>query len=110
MTPASWGLQFHASLKKLQKRDLHIHLPNKQFFGSCHSEGFKVEDRGSPGWKAGLSSGVQLKLCSHPDNPRTELVAEAEPCWGKEIKCPVLRTRKASLSAHGQEGYLGLKK
>ena len=37
-----------------------------------------VGDRWAPGLDSWcLSSGVKLKLCSHPDTPRTKLVAEA---------------------------------
>ena len=56
----------HASLKKLQKTDLHP--SNKDFWASCLSEGFEVGDRGASGldrWC--LSSGLKLKLCFHPD-------------------------------------------
>jgi len=37
-------------------------------------------------------------------------MAEAELCWSKEIRWLLLRSRKASLSAHVQEDSLGLKK
>ena len=41
----------------------------------------EVGDTWGPGLDSwGLSSGVKLKLCSHPDTPRTKLVAEAELC------------------------------
>ena len=72
---------------------------------------FEVGDRWAPGlhrWC--LSSGVKVKLCSPPDTPRTKLVAEAELCWSKEIRWPLLRSRKTSLSAHAQEGFLGSKR
>ena len=35
-----------------------------------------------------LSSGVKLKLCSHPDTPRTKLVADAKLCSGKDTMTP----------------------
>ena len=44
-----------------------------------------------------LSSGVKLKFCSHPDTARTKLVTGAELCWRKEIRRPLLRSRKTSL-------------
>ena len=37
----------HASLKKLQKTELHP--PNKGFWGSCLSEGFEVGEWGASG-------------------------------------------------------------
>ena len=43
-----------------------------------------------------LSSGVKVKLCSHPDTARTKLVAGAE-LWSKEIRWPLLRSKKTSL-------------
>ena len=57
-----------------------------------------------------LSSGAKLKLCSHPDTPRTKLVTETEFCWSKERRWPLLRSRKTSLSAQAQEGSLGVRK
>ena len=50
-------------------------------------------------WASGLDSwclsrGVKLKLCSPPDTLRTKLVAEAELCWSKEIRWPLLRSGK----------------
>ena len=46
-----------------------------------------VGDRWAPGLDSWyLSSGIKFKLCSHPDTPRTELMAEAELCWSKEIR------------------------
>ena len=41
--------------------------------------------------------------------PRTKLVAKAEPCESKEIRCPFLRSKKTFLSAHAQEGFLAVK-
>ena len=41
-----------------------------------------------------LSNGAELKLCPHPDTPRTKLVTEAEFCWSKEIRWPCLRSGK----------------
>ena len=73
--------------------------------------GFEIGDTWTPGLDSWcLSSGVKFKLCSHPDTPRTKLVAEAELCRSNEIRCPPLRSRKTSLSAHGQEGFLRVKK
>ena len=58
----------------------------------------EVGDRWAPGLDSWcLSSGVRLKLCSHPDTPRTKLVAEAELYWSKEIRYLLLRSRKSSL-------------
>ena len=68
-------------------------------------------DRWAPGLDSWcLSSGLKLKLCSHPAAPRTKLEAEAELCWSKEIRWPLLRSRKTSLSAHAQEVSLRVKK
>ena len=39
------------------------------------------------------------------DTPSTKLVEGAELCWNKEVTWP----RKTSLSAHVQEGSLGVK-
>ena len=39
---------------------------------------------GSWAGQLGLSSRVKLKLCSHPDIPRTKLVAKAE-LWPEEM-------------------------
>ena len=49
----------------------------------------RQETGGPPGldtWS--LSSGVKLKLCSHPDTPRTKLVAEAELCSDRDTLTP----------------------
>ena len=48
-----------------------------------------------------LSSGVKLNFC-----PRKKLMAEAELCRSKEIRWPLLRSRRTSLSAHAQKGSL----
>ena len=72
--------------------------PNKDFWGSRLSAGFDIGDRGASGldrWY--LSSGLKLKLCSHSHTPRTNLVAEAEVCESKEIRGPLLRSKKTSL-------------
>ena len=42
--------------------------------------------------------------------PRTKLVAETELCWSKEIRWPLLKLRKTSVSAHEKEGSLGNQK
>ena len=73
----------------------------RMFFPTSDTE---VENRCAPrldSWY--LSSGVKLKLCSHSDSPRTKSVAEAELCWSKEIRWPLLRSRKTSLPAYAQE-------
>ena len=55
----------------------------------------EVGDRWAPGLDSWcLSSGVKFKLCSHPDTPRTKLMAEAEFCLSKEIRWLLLRSRK----------------
>ena len=56
------------------------------------------------------SSGVKLKVYSHAHTPKTKLVAEAESCWGKEILCPRLRSRKTSLPVQEQESFPGAEK
>ena len=66
-------------------------------------------------WAPGLdsrcwSNRVKLELCSHLNTARTKLVARAEFCQSKEIRCAFLRSRKTSLSAHTQEGSQGVKK
>ena len=38
----------------------------------------EVGDRWAPVLDRYLSNGLKLKFCSHPDTPRTKLVAEAE--------------------------------
>ena len=44
----------------------------------------EVRDRCAPGLDSWCSSsGVKLKLCSHPDTPRTKLVAKIELCQSK---------------------------
>ena len=35
----------------------------------------------------------------HSDTPRSKLEAEVELCWRKEIRCPLLGSRKTSLFA-----------
>ena len=56
-------------------------------------------DRWFPGpYSWCLWSGVKRKLWSHAETPRTKLVAEAELCWSNEMRCPLLRPRKTSLS------------
>ena len=87
-----------------------IELKCTELLGNSYSIPVEVADR----WASGLDSwclsgGVKFKLCSHPDTPRTKLVAEAELCRSNEIRCPPLRSRK-TLSAHGQEGFLRVKK
>ena len=42
----------------------------------------------------------KIEALFFPDAPRTKLMAE--------IKCPLLRSRKTFLSAHAQEGLLGV--
>ena len=50
----------------------------RMFFPTSDTE---VGNRCAPGLDSWyLSSGVKLKLCSHPDTPRTKLVVEAELC------------------------------
>ena len=44
------------------------------------------------------------------NTPRIKLVAEAELCWHKDIRWPLLRSRKISMSAHAHKGSLGVKK
>ena len=52
----------------------------------------------------------KIKLCSHPDTPRTKLVAKAELCTSKEIWSPLLSSTKASLFTRVQEEFLGIEK
>ena len=50
----------------------------RMFFPTSDTE---VGNRCAPGLDSWyLSSGVKVKLCSHPDTPRTKLVVEAELC------------------------------
>lgn len=42
----------------------------------------------------------QVVFVNSPDAPRTKLMAK--------IQCPLLRSRKTFLSAHAQEGFLGV--
>ena len=84
-----------------------MYREGRMFFPTSNTE---VENRRAPrldSWY--LSSGVKLKLCSHSDSPRTKLVAEAELWWSKEIRWPLLRSRKTSLSAYAQGDFLGVK-
>ena len=46
--------------------------------------------------------------CFHSNTKDRALVLEAELCWNKEIKWPLLRSRKTSLSAHVQEVFFGV--
>ena len=57
-----------------------------------------------------MSSGIKFKFLSHLNTPRTKLVAETELCWSKEIRWPLLKSRKTSVSVHAKEGSLGVKK
>ena len=51
-------------------------------FNVCEVE---VGHRCAPGLDSWCpSSGVKFKLCSHPDTPRTKLVAKTELCQSKE--------------------------
>ena len=60
-------------VSKWQNKEL-----NSGNLSPCHTE---VGDRWAPGLDSWcLSSGVKLKLCSHPGTPKTKLVAEAELC------------------------------
>ena len=84
--------------RSYRRQTFALQPPNKDFWGSCLSAGFDIGDRGASGldrWY--LSSGLKLKLCSHSHTPRTNLVAEAEVCESKEIRGPLLRSRKTSL-------------
>ena len=56
--------------------------------------------------RTGLSDWTELNW----NTPRTKLVAEAELCWHKDIRWPLLRSRKISMSAHAHKGSLGVKK
>ena len=56
-------------------------LPIQLTHEQCRVLVIEVGDRlalGLDSWY--LSSGVKVKLCSHPDSARTKLVAEAELC------------------------------
>ena len=56
------------------------------FFPTSDTE---VGNRCAPGLDSWyLTSGVKLKLCSHPDTPRTKLVAEAKLCSDRDTMTP----------------------
>ena len=63
-----------------------IELKCTELLGNSYSIPVEVADR----WASGLDSwclsgGVKFKLCSHPDTPRTKLVAKAELCWRQKV-------------------------
>ena len=84
MAPSKPMKQCHLQGRQLMMSGLVVKSPEKSVFVFLPCE---VGDRWAPGLDSGcLSSGAKLKLCSHPDTPRTKVVAEAELCWNKEIR------------------------
>ena len=83
--------------RSYRRQTFALQPPNKDFWGSCFSAGFDVGDRGASGLDSWYLCGVKLKLCSHSHTPRANLVAEAEVCGSKEIRGPLLRSKKTSL-------------
>ena len=73
----------------------------------CPSE---VGDSGPLGSHLVFVKWNKIQALFSPRHSRTKLVIKAELCESKEIRCPLLRSRKTSLSACAQEGSLRVKK